>query len=254
MAFLGINIDHIATLREARGTFYPDPASAARLAELGGADAIVCHLREDRRHMQDEDVFLLRKFVTTKLTLEMAVTEEMLKIASEVKPNTACFVPEKREELTTEGGLQVQSRFQEIKEAVCDLQSKNIKVSLFIDPDCEQIGLAQKTGAKLVELHTGAYCEAMMKSAQEDTKVKAYAELERLSQAAIFAKECGLICNAGHGIDYSNVGELVSSFKKNKIFIHEYNIGHSIIARSLFVGLQRAVIDMKKLIEEEEKD
>ncbi|MBI2608025.1 MAG: pyridoxine 5'-phosphate synthase [Deltaproteobacteria bacterium] len=243
MSYLGVNIDHIATIRQARGTFYPDPASAARLAELGGAHSIVCHLREDRRHIQDDDVFLLRKFVTTKLTLEMAVTEEMLKIASDLKPNTACFVPEKREELTTEGGLDVKGRFQEIKEALHKLQSKNILVSLFIDPDCEQIGLAKEAGATMIELHTGIYCEAAHKNQ----------ELDRLVKAAQFAESLGLICNAGHGIDYSNVQILVSYLKQNKIMIHEYNIGHSIIARSLFTGIQKAVTDMRNLIREAEK-
>ncbi|MBI2026434.1 MAG: pyridoxine 5'-phosphate synthase [Deltaproteobacteria bacterium] len=255
MSRLGVNIDHIATIRQARGTLYPDPISAAKLAELAGADAIVCHLREDRRHIQDEDVYQLKKNLDIPLTLEMALTEEMIRIACDVKPTTVCLVPEKREELTTEGGFYVKKRFDELKEALRVFNSKNIAVSVFIDPDEESIGLVREAGGQIIELHTGAYCEAhssLMTAHFHDCHcelcVVGRGNLKRILHSAQFSISLGLQCNAGHGLDYSNISPLVSAFKENKISIHEYNIGHSIIARSLFTGIKQAVGDMKKLL------
>ncbi len=238
---LGVNIDHVATLREARHTRTPDPVSAAKLAELGGADAIVCHLREDRRHIQDNDVEELRKSIETKLTLEMAVTQEMLKIASKIKPDTACLVPEKRHELTTEGGLDVISSFHAVQEAIAQLKESGIRVSLFIDPKEDQIGMAKEAAAEVIELHTGKYCDSLDE-----------VELNRLIKAAQFAQSIGLECNAGHGLDYSNIESIVTAFKKNNIVIHEYNIGHSIISRAVFIGLKKAVSEMKTLVQKAE--
>src|SRR3989338_9970433 len=248
MALLGVNIDHIATVREVRGTLYPDPISAAKLAELGGADAIVCHLREDRRHIQDHDVITLRKSIDTKLTLEMATTPEMLNFAQRVKPDTACFVPEKREELTTEGGLDIKNNFKHIQDAVARLKDAGIRVSLFIEPTPEHIALAKEAGASVIEIHTGAYCETVHNAWREKSTAKIEMELQKIIEAAQYAASLNLQVNAGHGIDYSNIIDLVKGFKKNNITITEYNIGHSIIAKSLFVGLKKAVSDMKKLI------
>ena len=248
MGLLGVNIDHIATVREVRGTLYPDPISAAKLAELGGADAIVCHLREDRRHIQDHDVITLRKSIDTKLTLEMATTPEMLNFAKRVKPDTACFVPEKREELTTEGGLDIKNNFKHIQDAVARLKDAGIRVSLFIEPTPEHIALAKEAGAAVIEIHTGAYCETVHNAWREKSTAKIEMELQKIIEAAQYAASLNLQVNAGHGIDYSNIIDLVKGFKKNNITITEYNIGHSIIAKSLFVGLKKAVSDMKKLI------
>ena len=248
MGLLGVNIDHIATVREVRGTLYPDPISAAKLAELGGADAIVCHLREDRRHIQDHDVITLRKSIDTKLTLEMATTGEMLNFAQRVKPDTACFVPEKREELTTEGGLDIKNNFKHIQDAVARLKDVGIRVSLFIEPTPEHIALAKEAGAAVIEIHTGAYCETVHNAWREKSTAKIEMELQKIIEAAQYAVSLNLQVNAGHGIDYSNIIDLVKGFKKNNITITEYNIGHSIIAKSLFVGLKKAVSDMKKLI------
>ena len=248
MGLLGVNIDHIATVREVRGTLYPDPISAAKLAELGGADAIVCHLREDRRHIQDHDVITLRKSIDTKLTLEMATTPEMLNFAQRVKPDTACFVPEKREELTTEGGLDIKNNFKHIQDAVARLKDAGIRVSLFIEPTPEHIALAKEAGASVIEIHTGAYCETVHNAWREKSTAKIEMELQKIIEAAQYAASLNLQVNAGHGIDYSNIIDLVKGFKKNNITITEYNIGHSIIAKSLFVGLKKAVSDMKKLI------
>ena len=248
MGLLGVNIDHIATVREVRGTLYPDPISAAKLAELGGADAIVCHLREDRRHIQDHDVITLRKSIDTKLTLEMATTPEMLNFAQRVKPDTACFVPEKREELTTEGGLDIKNNFKHIQDAVARLKDAGIRVSLFIEPTPEHIALAKEAGAAVIEIHTGAYCETVHNAWREKSTAKIEMELQKIIEAAQYAASLNLQVNAGHGIDYSNIIDLVKGFKKNNITITEYNIGHSIIAKSLFVGLKKAVSDMKKLI------
>lgn len=234
---LGVNIDHIATLRQARGTRYPDPVQAALLAEEAGADGITVHLREDRRHIQPRDVRLLAEVLNTRMNLEMAVTEEMLALAEEVRPAHVCLVPEKREELTTEGGLDVVGGFDLIADACRRLSAIGCDVSLFIDPEEAQIDAAIRAGAPTIELHTGAYAEAKPGSEA------ATAEYERLSTAAIHAVSAGLVVNAGHGLHYHNV-EAIAALPG----VNELNIGHAIIARSLFVGLKEAVQEMKRLI------
>ncbi|HOX44799.1 MAG TPA: pyridoxine 5'-phosphate synthase [Myxococcota bacterium] len=235
-ARLGVNIDHVATLRQARGTTYPDPVTAAALAELGGADQITIHLREDRRHIQERDLRILRETVQTRLNLEMAATKEMSKIAYEFKPEMATLVPEKREELTTEGGLDVALHRDAVKETVRFLKDGDIRVSLFVDPDIDQIRAAHKVSADAVELHTGAYCEA--KSA-----VLRKAELQRLLDAAKTCAKIGLPVYAGHGLNLVNVGQVASILE-----ITEFNIGHSILARAVFIGMQAAVAEMKTAI------
>ena len=231
---LGVNIDHIATLRQARGTRYPDPIQAALLAEEAGADGITVHLREDRRHIQDRDVQLLSEVLTTRMNLEMAVTEEMISLAERVRPPHVCLVPEKREELTTEGGLDVLNGATRIAEACRRLAAVGCEVSLFIDPDPEQIRAAFKAGAPVIELHTGAYAEAKGDLAR--------VEQARLAAAVELAADLGLIVNAGHGLHYHNV-EAIAAIPG----INELNIGHAIIARALFVGLKEAVAEMKRL-------
>jgi len=235
MAKLGVNIDHVATLRQARGTSYPDPLEAARMCERAGADGITVHLREDRRHIQDRDVLLLKETLQTRLNLEMAVTEEMLSFAQRVVPAYACFVPEKREELTTEGGLDVKRHSTQIKEAVTRLHEKRIQVSLFIDPDPQQIEASKAVGATLVELHTGTYCNA-----RGDAKKK---ELDTVFSAISHVKSLGMVCNAGHGLDVTNILPLAQHPD-----IYEFNIGHSIICRAVMVGLDRAVREMATLL------
>lgn len=232
---LGVNIDHIATLRQARGTRYPDPVQAALLAEEAGADGITVHLREDRRHIQERDVRLLAEVLNTRMNLEMAVTEEMLALAEEVRPAHVCLVPEKREELTTEGGLDVVGGFAAIAEACTRLAAVGCEVSLFVDPEPSQIEAAVKAGAPVIELHTGAYAEASGEAARQ--------EHARIAAAAELAGELGLIVNAGHGLHYHNV-EAIAAIPG----LHELNIGHAIIARALFVGLKEAVAEMKRLI------
>ncbi|GAA0577518.1 pyridoxine 5'-phosphate synthase [Halomonas salifodinae] len=232
---LGVNIDHIATLRQARGTRYPDPVQAALLAEEAGADGITVHLREDRRHIQERDVRLLAEVLNTRMNLEMAVTEEMLALAEEVRPAHVCLVPEKREELTTEGGLDVVGGFEAIAAACARLAAVGCEVSLFIDPEPTQIEAAVKAGAPVIELHTGAYAEASGEAARR--------EHARIAAAAELAGELGLIVNAGHGLHYHNV-EAIAAIPG----LHELNIGHAIIARALFVGLKEAVAEMKRLI------
>lgn len=234
---LGVNIDHIATLRQARGTRYPDPVQAALLAEEAGADGITVHLREDRRHIQPRDVRLLAEVLNTRMNLEMAVTEEMLALAEEVRPAHVCLVPEKREELTTEGGLDIVGGFDHIASACQRLAAIGCDVSLFIDPDEAQIDAAKRAGAPTIELHTGAYAEAKPGSAE------AKAEYDRLSAAAVHAVSLGLVVNAGHGLHYHNV-EAIAALPG----VNELNIGHAIIARALFVGLKEAVQEMKRLI------
>lgn len=226
MAKLGVNIDHIATLRQLRGTKYPDPVSAAAIVELAGADGITVHLREDRRHIQDRDVKLLRETIQTKLNLEMAVTEEMVQIASQIRPDSVCFVPERREEVTTEGGLNVVSFESQILSAVQRLNEKGISVSLFVEPDEKQIEASKRVCAQSVEIHTGTYCNQKR-------------GLTEIFQSIAFAKELGLICNAGHGLDYVNILPLAGHPD-----IYEFNIGHSIISRAVLVGLDRAVREM----------
>ncbi|HEY0748851.1 MAG TPA: pyridoxine 5'-phosphate synthase [Steroidobacteraceae bacterium] len=232
---LGVNIDHVATLRQARRARYPDPLYAALLAEEAGADSITLHLREDRRHIQDRDVIALREALQTRMNLEMAVTEDMVRMALKVKPQDACLVPESRQEVTTEGGLDVTGQRTRVRDAVAALAGAGIRVSLFIDPDQEQIEAARQAGAPVIELHTGAYAEAIGGARAR--------EFERLRQAAKAAASLGLTVNAGHGLNYHNV-EPIAAIPE----IIELNIGHSIIARSIIDGLSKAVRDMKDLM------
>lgn len=231
---LGVNIDHIATLRQARGTRYPDPVQAALVAEEAGADGITVHLREDRRHIQERDVRILAEVLNTRMNLEMAVSEEMLALAEEVRPANVCLVPEKREELTTEGGLDVAGDLARITAACERLAVAGCEVSLFIDPEPAQIRAAFEAGAPVIELHTGAYADATGETAR--------VEFERIAAAAELANELGLVVNAGHGLNYHNV-EAIAGISG----LNELNIGHAIIARAMFVGLKEAVIEMKRL-------
>jgi pyridoxine 5-phosphate synthase len=233
---LGVNIDHVATLREARGTAYPAPLEAALLAVESGADSITVHLREDRRHIQDQDVLDLMQHLTTRLNLEMAVTDEMLKFACDLQPSDCCLVPEKRAELTTEGGLDVAGNQTAVTSACKRLEEAGIRVSLFIDPDQEQIEAAAKTGAPVIELHTGTYADAPDETAQQ-------AELERVATAARFARGIGITVHAGHGLNLDNVSAIAKIPE-----IIELNIGHSIIANAVFDGLGKAVTDIKTLM------
>lgn len=233
---LGVNIDHVATLRQARGVSYPDTVMAAALAEQAGADGITIHLREDRRHIQDRDVMLLRQTLQTRMNLEMAATDEMVAIARDVKPEFVCLVPEKRQELTTEGGLDVAGNMARIESVVAQLAEVGIKVSLFIDAETNQIDAASKVGAPYIELHTGAYADAT------DDDVQA-AELEKITKAAAYADSLGLRVNAGHGLHYHNVDAIAAIPQ-----IEELNIGHSIIARAVMQGLPEAVTYMKTLM------
>lgn len=235
---LGVNIDHIATVRNARGTNYPDPVQAAFVAEQAGAEGITVHLREDRRHITDRDVRILRDTIQTRMNLEMAVTDEMVGIACEIKPHFVCLVPEKREEVTTEGGLDVAGQQDKINAAVRQLSSAGILVSLFIDPDHRQIEAAVASGAPYIEIHTGAYAEAAEGLPRE-------AELTRIRHAATFAASLGLKVNAGHGLTYHNVQPIAALPE-----MHELNIGHAIIGRALFSGLADAVKEMKLLMRE----
>ncbi len=237
MIRLGINVDHVATLRQARGTVYPDPIEAARLAIRGGADQITLHLREDRRHIQEHDLRRMRRELATELNLEMAANEEIATIACEVKPDTATLVPERRQELTTEGGLDVASNSGRISEHVARLKAAGIRVSMFIDPDAHQVKACAAMGVPAVELHTGAYCDAA--SAES-----AAAELERLIVAARIAKKFGLVVCAGHGINYDNASGLAKALPE----VVEYNIGHAIVARAVFAGMEQAVREMKGLL------
>ncbi|EKD73429.1 MAG: pyridoxal phosphate biosynthetic protein [uncultured bacterium] len=233
---LGVNIDHVATLRQARLTRYPDPVEAVYAAEKGGADGITVHLREDRRHIQERDVELMQQIVLTRLNLEMAVTDAMLAFAEQINPPHCCFVPEKRQELTTEGGLNVLMNEAYIRDACVRLAERGIIVSLFIDPDIKQIEAAIRCQAPVIEIHTGAYADAKILAEQKN-------ELERIVQVAQFAKLAGLIVNAGHGLNYQNV-QAIAGIPQ----INELNIGHSIIAQAIFVGLENAVREMKRLM------
>lgn len=233
---LGVNIDHIATVRNARGTRYPDPVHAAEIAERAGADGITVHLREDRRHITDRDVRVLNETLQTRMNLEMAVTDEMIAIAVATKPAYVCLVPEKRHELTTEGGLDVAGQQAKITDAVSALSAAGIKVSLFIDADNAQIDAAKASGAPFIELHTGHYADAKTDTEQD-------AELQRIAAAATYAKSLGLMVNAGHGLTYHNVAAIAAIPE-----IYELNIGHAIIARALFDGLAEAVREMKAII------
>lgn len=233
---LGVNIDHIATLRNARGTSYPDPVHAADIAERAGADGITVHLREDRRHIKDRDVEILARTINTRLNLEMAVTDEMLEIALNTQPAFCCLVPEKREELTTEGGLDVAGNFEAVKHACEVLGNAGIEVSLFIDADEKQIDAAVECGAPYIEIHTGQYAEAKKEREQE-------VELERLQKGIRYAAKKGLKVNAGHGLHYHNVKPIAAMPE-----LIELNIGHAIIARAAFDGLAKAVADMRALM------
>ena len=236
MARLGVNIDHIATVRQARGGKEPDPVAAAPLVEMAGADGLVVHLREDRRHIQDRDLTLLREIVHTKLNLEMAATEAMVRLAMEVKPHLVTLVPERREELTTEGGLDVDSQRQRLKDVTLLLHQSGIAVSLFIDPVLAQIKAARRVEADCIELHTGRYANALGLKEQD-------IEFDALAQAARAAYKLELAVSGGHGLTYHNVRRLRGISE-----IVEYNIGHSIIARAIFIGLERAVREMKELL------
>ncbi|WP_028864757.1 pyridoxine 5'-phosphate synthase [Psychromonas aquimarina] len=233
---LGVNIDHIATLRNARGTCYPEPAHLAAVAECAGADGITIHLREDRRHIIDRDVAVLAQTLQTRMNLEMAVTDEMVDIAVKTKPTFVCLVPEKREELTTEGGLDVAGSFAKVESAVRRLNAAGIQVSLFIDPENSQIDAAVKTGAAYIELHTGQYADAESEEIQE-------AELQRVAKAATYAAQAGIKVNAGHGLNYHNVKAIAALPE-----IIELNIGHAIVARAVVDGFASAVSEMKRLM------
>ena len=235
MTTLGVNIDHIANVRQARKTVEPDPVQFAFLAELGGADSITVHLREDRRHIQDRDVFLLKETIKTRLNLEMAATEEMLEIAKKLLPDYVTLVPEKREEVTTEGGLDIKSNARYLKNFVQNLKESNIQVSAFIDPIGEQINFSKEIGFDFIELHTGKYSE--LKGHDQ------HKELQRIIESTHEANDLGLVVNAGHGLNYNNVKKIASINSMN-----ELNIGHSIVARALAVGLENSVREMKSLI------
>jgi len=232
---LGVNIDHVATLRQARRGRHPDPVHAALTAEIAGADSITLHLREDRRHIQDHDVRALRGLLHTRMNLELAVTDEMLAVAAEVRPADCCFVPERRQEITTEGGLDVTAQAARVRDATTRLRQAGVRVALFIDPDARQVEAAAHAGAPVIELHTGAYAEAAGASAAT--------ELERLRAAARLGSSLGLEVHAGHGLNYRNVHP-VAALRE----IVELNIGHALIAHALFVGLPAAVREMKALM------
>lgn len=236
MAKLGVNVDHVATVRQARGGSDPDPVAAAALAELAGADGITVHLREDRRHIQDRDVMLLRKTIQSRLNLEMAPTDDMVAIALKVLPDAVTLVPEKREELTTEGGLDVSLHRLLVKKQVELLRQGGIVVSLFVDPDVEQVKMAHRVGADYIEIHTGTYCDAK-KDEMRNT------ELAKIETAIRAGRKLGLGVNAGHGLNYRNIRPVVALGG-----VEEFNIGHSIISRAVLVGLERAVREMAELV------
>ena len=236
MIKLGVNVDHVATIRQARMTYEPDPVTAAGLADLGGADIITIHLREDRRHIQDRDLDLLRQTVFTKLNLEMATSQEIIDIAIRIKPEQITLVPEKRQEVTTEGGLSVTSQKEVLTDVIKKFKDNDIYVSLFIDPDKDQIIASGEVGAQAVELHTGNYANA--KSEKQSTEM-----LEVLKEGVKIAKDAGLMVNAGHGLTYKNTGPIVEGMD-----VEELHIGHSIVSRAIFVGIKRAVKEMKDII------
>jgi pyridoxine 5-phosphate synthase len=233
---LGVNVDHVATLRQARGVTYPDPVAAAVLAESGGADQITIHLREDRRHIQDRDLKIMRQTVHTRLNLEMAVVQEMMEIAYDARPDAVCLVPERRQELTTEGGLNVIENLEAIKKACTFLRDGGIEVSAFIDPEPDQIKAAHRAGATAFEIHTGKYCDAPPGRTRAE-------ELERIVDAAKAGKKVGLKVNAGHGLNYTNAYDVAAIEE-----IEEFNIGHSIVARAVLVGMERAVREMVEIL------
>jgi len=235
---LGVNIDHIATIRQARGTDYPSILDAATLAEQAGADSITLHLREDRRHMQDHDLYTLKPLLKTKMNLEMAATNEMLAIALDVLPEDVCLVPERREERTTEGGLDVVKQFQQIKEITTTLKAAGIRVSLFIAPDKEQVDASHELGAPVIEIHTGHYANLTDLTLQK-------AELEKIQLITTYADEKGLVVNAGHGLHYTNVQNIAKIQQ-----INELNIGHAIVAKAIFIGWEKAIQLMQQRIRE----
>ena len=234
---LGVNIDHVATLRQARGTRYPDPIQAAIEAEQAGADAITLHLREDRRHIQERDVVMLKDILLTRMNLEMAVTEEMIAIAERLQPQDVCLVPERRQELTTEGGLDVAGQLSRVSDACVRLVEAGVRVSLFIDADLKQVEAAQQCGAPVIEIHTGHFADAT-------TAQQRQVELQRIVQAVNHGVQVGLQVNAGHGLNYQNVATIAALPE-----IRELNIGHAIVARAVFTGLQKAVREMKRLMQ-----
>jgi pyridoxine 5-phosphate synthase len=238
MIKLGVNIDHVATIRQARGTKYPSVVQAALRAEQSGADSITLHLREDRRHMQDADVYALRGLLQTRMNLECAVTDEMIDIALEVAPQDVCLVPERREERTTEGGLDVAGNFAKVQKAVQKLSAAGIRVSLFIGPDIAQIDASKKAGAPVIELHTGTFADA-------ENPIDKARELQRIKDAVAHGLKLGLVVNAGHGLHYHNVHEIAAIPG-----VDELNIGHAIVAHALFVGWDEAVREMKSLMKE----
>ena len=235
MIKLGVNIDHVATLRQARMGIEPEPVMAAKIAEKAGADGITIHLREDRRHIQDKDVYEIKKAISIPLNLEMACSDDIINIARDVLPVTCTIVPEKRQEITTEGGLDAAGLYDLVSNTVMRLQEKGIKVSLFIEPDKVQIDAAKKMGAEYIEIHTGLYANT-----EGEAHIK---ELNRIKEAAVYAHSIGLIVNAGHGLNYTNTQSIVEI-----PYMHEFNIGHSIISRAVFTGLETAVKDMIKII------
>jgi len=237
MAKLAVNVDHVATIREARKINEPDPVTAAALAELAGAEGIVVHLREDSRHIKERDVYILRQTVKTSLNLEMAATERMIQFALKVKPDIATLVPERRQELTTEGGLDVITQKEKIAQVVKQLQTEDIKVSLFIDPEPAQIEASNRVGADMIELHTGRYCDARGDAQKE--------ELKRLLSGIKYAHDMDLMVKAGHGLNYVNIKPLVKVKE-----IYEFSIGHSIVARAVLVGFERAVREMVEILKE----
>lgn len=237
MIKLGVNIDHVATLRQARKEIFPSPLQAASICEKAGADSITAHLREDRRHIQDKDIFDIKNTLRTKLNFEMAACEEIINIALKLQPYSVCIVPEKRQEVTTEGGLDVVSQKEYLKTVVAKLKEKDIVVSMFVDPVIEQIQACAEVGADAVELHTGQYAQAFK------MQNKVLDEIEKIKQASICAVENNLIVNAGHGLDYQNVSNISSMG-----YFNEFNIGFAIIAQALFDGLEKAVVSMKELI------
>lgn len=246
---LGVNIDHIATLRQLRGTPYPNILEAARYAESGGAEQITVHLREDRRHIQDEDVIILRKELKALLNLEMAVAPAMVKFALKIRPDWVCLVPEKRKELTTEGGLDVVKNKARVRSAITQLKKAGIKVSCFIEPDLKAIRASHEMGADAVELHTGTFCLATQGAFGARSAKKAQSELVRIQKAAELGRKLGIHVHAGHGFDYENVRPVVDlRFEEGTPMIEEYNIGHAIVCRAAFVGLERAVREMASAI------
>lgn len=235
MIKLGVNIDHVATLRQARMGIEPEPVIAAKIAEKAGADGITIHLREDRRHIQDKDVYDIKKVISIPLNLEMACSDDIINIARDVLPNTCTIVPEKRQEITTEGGLDAAGQYSIVADIVARLHEKGIKVSLFIEPDKLHIDAAKKMGAEYIEIHTGLYANTVGDAQQQ--------ELNRIKEAALYANSLGLIVNAGHGLNYTNTQNMVAV-----PYMHEFNIGHSIISRAVFTGLEEAVKEMIKIV------